>query len=101
MSPPDVKTVTDALRAESRMWDEQSDALSRLSHTVEGLRISRLEAGMFQIVFSAYEQAIDQISQRCEEGNKRTQEIASALIRNAKSYDENEEETTQHVENAY
>lgn len=101
MAPPDVKTVTDALRAEARMWDEQSEALGRLSHAVEGARISRVEAGIFQIVFSAYEQAIDQIAERRNEGKERTHEIASALIRNAKAYDTNEEETTEHVENAY
>ncbi|MGW8551415.1 type VII secretion target [Streptomyces tubercidicus] len=101
MVNPDIKVVTDVLRSEARMWDEQSDALGKLHHAVEGLRVSRLEAGIFQVVFSAYETAVDEISDRCKEGQQRTQEIADALIKSATAYDNQEEETKAHVEGTY
>ncbi|MFG2895233.1 hypothetical protein [Streptomyces sp. NPDC048248] len=101
MASPDIKTVTHVLRSEARMWDEQSDALGKLHHDVEGLRISRLEAGIFQIVFAAYETAVNEISDRCKEGQQRTQEIADALIKNATAYDNQEEDTTAHIEGTY
>ncbi|MFE6742866.1 type VII secretion target [Streptomyces tubercidicus] len=101
MVNPDIKVVTDVLRSEARMWDEQSDALGKLHHAVEGLRVSRLEAGIYQVVFSAYETAVNEISDRCKEGRECTQEIADALIKSATAYDNQEEETTAHVEGTY
>jgi hypothetical protein len=98
---PDIQAVTDVLRSEARMWDEQSEALGKLHNAVEGLRISRLEAGIFQVVFGAYEVAVHEISDRCKEGQKRTREIADALIKNAAAYDNQEEETQAHVEGTY
>jgi hypothetical protein len=98
---PDIETVTDVLRSEARMWDEQSDALGKLHHAVEGLRISGLEAGIYQWVLPAYEIAIQEISDRCKEGQQRTQEIADALVKNATAYDNQEEEAKAHVEGAY
>ncbi|MFH8573771.1 hypothetical protein [Streptomyces sp. NPDC017993] len=101
MANPDIQTVTHVLRSEARMWDEQSDALGNLHNSVEVLRIGRLEAGIFQFVFSAYETAVDEISDRCKEGQQRTQEIADALIKNATAYDNQEEDTKAHVEGTY
>ncbi|MEW9519395.1 hypothetical protein [Streptomyces tubercidicus] len=101
MTNPDIKAVTDVLRSEARMWDEQSDALGKLHQAVEGLRLTRLEAGIFQWVFPAYETAVNEISDRCKEGQQRTQEIANALIKNATAYDNQEEETKAHVEGTY
>ncbi|MGW7491372.1 hypothetical protein [Streptomyces sp. NPDC054786] len=101
MTNPDIETVTDVLRSEARMWDEQSDALGKLHHAVEGLHISGLEAGIYQWVLPAYEIAIQEISDRCKEGQQRTQEIADALVKNATAYDNQEEETKAHVEGAY
>lgn len=101
MASPDLRTVTDALRAESRMWDRQSETLGKIHHAVEGMRINRVEAGIFQIFFSAYEDAVDQISARCSEGQRRMDEIASALVKNANAYDNNEEDVKKSVEGSY
>lgn len=98
---PDLKTVTDVLRSEAHMWDRQADTMKDLHSMIEGLRMSRLEAGMFQVLFSAYENAVDQLSARCNEGHDRMREIADALIENAKAYDNREAETTASIEGAY
>lgn len=97
----DLKAVTDALRTDARMWDRQSTELNRMHHEVEGLRLTRSEAGVFQVLFSAYEDAVTEISEKCEEGRERMDEIASALIKSANAYDNHEAETTQSIEGTY
>ncbi|MET8677222.1 hypothetical protein ABZW18_06450 [Streptomyces sp. NPDC004647] len=101
MAPKQVRTVTDALRIDARMWDEQSATLGSITHALDGLRMTRIEAGVFQVIFSAYEEALNVVSDRCAEGQDRMAEIASALIKNARAYDNNEDETTETVKGSY
>ncbi|SCK25796.1 Excreted virulence factor EspC, type VII ESX diderm [Streptomyces sp. WMMB 714] len=98
---PTLKTVTDALRSEARMWDRQAETMKGVHNTIEGLRLTRLEAGMFQVLFSAYEKAVDELSARCNEGSERMGEIADALVKNATAYDNREADTTASIEGAY
>lgn len=101
MSTPDTDVITHALRAEALVWDAQSDKMGAIHRTVEGLRLSRVEAGLFQIIFSAYEAAIHQISGRCGEGRQCMSAVADALVKNANAYDSGEEEVTKTVQGAY
>ncbi|MEU8569282.1 hypothetical protein AB0C51_13135 [Streptomyces pathocidini] len=101
MPTPDVDVVTHALRAEARTWDEQCDRMGSIFRTVDALRLNRVEAGLFQIVFSAYENAIHQISGRCREGQQCMADIADALIKNASAYDNGEADVTHTIEGAY
>ena len=98
---PTLKTVTDALRNDARMWDRQADTMQTLHSTIEGLRLTRLEAGIFQILFSAYDDAVTKFADRCSEGHQRMGEIADALVKNATAYDNREAETTASIEGAY
>jgi hypothetical protein len=98
---PTLKTVTDALRSEARMWDRQAEAMNCVHNTIEGLRLTRLEAGIFQVLFSAYENATNQLSARSNEAGQRMGEIADALVKNATAYDNREAETTASIEGAY
>ncbi|MET8956719.1 type VII secretion target [Streptomyces sp. NPDC004129] len=101
MSDPILKVVTDALRTDARMWDRESERMGNIHRTVEGLRLSRIQAGVFQVLFSAYEDAIDQISARCAEGQHRMDEVATALIKNANAYDSREADVKQSIDGAY
>ncbi|MEU3222059.1 hypothetical protein ABZ695_02730 [Streptomyces sp. NPDC006976] len=97
----DLKHITDALRAEAKMWDEQSDSMGQVAGAVQGMRMTRLEAGLFQMIVSSYSEAIDQISTRCLEGQVCMADVADALIKNANAYDNQEVDTTKSVEDAY
>ncbi|WNI31233.1 hypothetical protein [Streptomyces sp. ITFR-6] len=97
----DLKHITDALRSEAGMWDKQSVSMGEVSRAADGMRLTRLEAGLFQLVVSNYNEAIDHISARCSEGESRMAEVADALIKNANAYDNHEAETTKSVEDAY
>ncbi|WP_393058781.1 hypothetical protein [Streptomyces sp. LN549] len=97
----DLKHITDALRTEAGMWDEQSVSLGEVSRATDEMRMTKLEAGLFFLVASNYNEAIDHISARCSEGQSRMSEVADALIKNANAYDNHEAETTKSVEDAY
>ncbi|MPY58147.1 type VII secretion target [Streptomyces spongiae] len=101
MTDPTVKVVTDGLRTDARMWDRESERMGNIHQAVEGLRLSRIQAGLFQVVFSAYESAINQISARCAEGQQRMDEVATALIKNANAYDNREADVKQSIDGAY
>ncbi len=97
----DIDVVTEALKKDARMWEEQSVTLGEIHHTVEGLRLTHLEAGLFQVIFNAYGRAIDHLSKISLEGKHRMDEIADALYKNAHAYEDREEQVTQTVEGAY
>jgi hypothetical protein len=98
---PKLKTITDDIRTDARMWDSQSGKLGHIHDTLEGFRINRVEAGLFQVLYSAYMDAIGQLSARTAEGKTRTKEVADALVKNAKAYDDHEVDTKKSVEDAY
>ncbi|MFG2674622.1 hypothetical protein [Streptomyces sp. NPDC048445] len=97
----DLKHITDALRTEATMWDEQSVAMGEVSRTAQGMRMTRLEGGLFFLIVPDYCDAIDQITSRCSEGEARMSEVADALIKNANAYDNHEADTKKSVEEAY
>lgn len=101
MSDPKLKVITDGIRTDVTMWDEQSRKMGEVHASIEGMRITRLQAGLFQVLFSAYTDAIDQMSARTGEGRDRMREVADALVRNAKAYDDREVATKLSVEGAY
>ncbi|MFC7308996.1 hypothetical protein ACFQVC_32925 [Streptomyces monticola] len=97
----DLRTITDALRTDARMWDRQSEALGNVHRNVEYLRLSRVQAGIFQLLVDEYEEALTAVSDRCAEGRDRTEEIATALIKNATAYDNREADTARSIEGTY
>ncbi|QLH24469.1 type VII secretion target [Streptomyces sp. Rer75] len=101
MAKDRLKVITDAIRSEAGMWDKQATAIGEVGTTIKGMRPSRLEYGMYQIFVGAYQDVIDHLSARCAEGEKRMTEIADALVKNAKAYDNHEADTKKSVEEAY
>lgn len=101
--PPagEVTVVTDALRAEADIWDEQSAAIGAVVAAVDPLRMNRLQAGLFQGVVSEYAAVCDKIEDRCIEGRARMADIATALRLNADAYDRQDADVAETVDNAY
>jgi hypothetical protein len=96
-----TRVVTGALRKDAKRWDEQAELLLKLHHAVEELRLTRGEAGIYQGICGAYGDVVDFISHRAKEGHDRMTEIADALLKNAKAYDDNEAEVTETVDGTY
>jgi hypothetical protein len=104
MPPPtehDIEVATDALRAAAGVWDEQSDILAALAQQVEGLRMDRGDAGIFQLMVSTYQTTVQLVADRCGEGRQRTADIADALRAAARTYDEEEQKGEHAFRNLY
>ncbi len=89
-----VRVATDALRSEAKVWDAQAATAARIARTAEALRLDRVEAGLFQLVFSAYAQAAGTVVARAEEGSQRLAAVADTLVRVANTYQDAERANT-------
>ncbi|MGX7827346.1 hypothetical protein ACTG9Q_19890 [Actinokineospora sp. 24-640] len=94
-SKQSIQVATDALRSEAGVWTAQSDVMTSIARKAEGLRLSRVEAGLFQVVFSAYEEALNTIVGRAGEGAARMTEMGTTLVQVANTYDQ-EEQANEH-----
>jgi uncharacterized protein YukE len=100
-TPQEVQVATESLRSEATIWLHQSDQMQAIAHKAEGLRMSRLEAGLFQLVESAYDAAADQVTARCREGQQRMEEIATTLRHVADTYEQEERDNLHRFKNLY
>ncbi|MGH3811575.1 MAG: hypothetical protein ACRDUV_03830 [Pseudonocardiaceae bacterium] len=90
MTPPSnaqIKVATDALRTEAAIWDQQSNELDKIISHAGGLRLERIEAGIFQVIFDAYTSVVDQVTARSGEGRQRMADVAGTLHQVADTYD--------------
>jgi hypothetical protein len=89
-APQGFEVATDALRAEAGTWDQQSSYVDKIASKVDGLRFTRLEAGVFQLFVGPYDDVVEQVHSRCTEGVQRMKQIGDTLRQVAKIYDEEE-----------
>lgn len=68
---------------------------------VDVLRLSRVEAGPFQVIFDAYGQVLDQVSARSSEAATAMAEFANTLRSVANTYDEEEAAGVHRMSNIY
>ena len=104
MPPPtaeQIRVATEALRTEAGVWDTQAAQVNRIGPTADGLRLNRIEAGLFQVIFDTYQQVIDQVIARADEGAARMREIATTLRDVADTYDREEASNTHRLNNIY
>lgn len=104
MAPPDrqqITVATDALRSESTEWDSQSGALGTIVRQVSGLGLGRVEAGLFQMIVSAYNDVVNHVTERCREGQAATMQIALTLRAVADTYDQEDRNSEHRLRNIY
>jgi hypothetical protein len=104
MAPPSsqqIQIATKALRAEATIWDDQSRTMEKITPKVEGLRLNRIQAGLFQLIVSEYERAIDLIELRADEGRQAMANVATTLHTVADTYDQEEAADVHRMKNLY
>lgn len=89
-TPDQIHVATDALRTEAGVWDIQAAALAGIQPKVEALSLTRVQAGIFQVVFNAYGEVLRQVTGRTSEGTQRMWEVAATLRQVAGTYDREE-----------
>jgi hypothetical protein len=84
----------EALRQDVRIWDNQSDQMKQAVQLVDGLAMDRLQAGIFQVFVSAYQDAVREVSARADEAGAAMVSIASTLAGVANQYQQQESANT-------
>jgi uncharacterized protein YukE len=104
MAPPSkaqVKVATDALRTEAGIWDRQSTELDKIVSQANCLRLERVEAGIFQVMFDAYASVVDQVTARSGEGRGRMTDVATTLHQVAETYEDEDAANLHLFKNLY
>lgn len=104
MAPPtaeQIRVATEALRTEAGVWDGQAAQMNQIGPKAEGLRLNRIEAGLFQVIFDTYANVIEQVIARSNEGGQRMTEIAGTLRQIADVYDREEADNTHMLNSVY
>ena len=94
MTPPgELLVIATSLGHAAGIWNQQAAALQSASARVSDMSLSRVEAGVFQIIIGPYDAVVAQVSARCAEGSHIMRDIASALELSAYKYEQAEETT--------
>ncbi|MCE7001634.1 hypothetical protein LWC34_02080 [Kibdelosporangium philippinense] len=104
MAPPtadQVKVAIEALRQEAGVWDQEADTTGNIATAAEELRLNRIEAGLFQVIFDTYSQVIDQVIARANEGKTQMTEVADTLRSVADTYEQEEAANVHKLKNIY
>src|SRR5215469_5836332 len=75
----ELKFIASSLQQTAGIWDHEAAAAQSAAARVGGMSLSRLEAGVFQIIVGPYDEVVTQVSARFEEGSRNMRGIASAL----------------------
>lgn len=104
MTPPgreQVTAATAALRHEARDWDDQSTAIAAIAAEVAGMEFGRIEAGLFQIIVSPYNDVVRTVADRCREGEAAMREVASTLRDVANTYEQEDLNNAHRIRDLY
>ena len=100
-SAEEVRVATDALRAEAGQWEHQSGVISGLAGTVQGMELGRVEAGLFQLIVSPYNDVVNTVRARCQEGRTAMTQVAATLRRVAAVYEEEDRDNAHRIRGVY
>lgn len=100
-SKADIHVATDTLRAEAGTWQEHSGRMAQIAQRAQALDLGRLEAGVFQVVVSGYQEVVHAVTARCVEGQQQMAEIARTLHTAADTYDAEEATNDHMIRNLY
>jgi hypothetical protein len=75
------------MRAAAASWQVAGDHLRAASGMADGLKISRMEAGIFQAAWDAYTEAATYIVARLNEGSAEAASIGTVLCESADTYE--------------
>lgn len=85
-TPEEMRIASGALEKEAHKWDAEAPNLTSIASTLSSIELSRVEAGVFQIMFGAYEACRAQVEDRAREGASEFTTMADTLVELSKAY---------------
>lgn len=104
MSAPSAGQVTssiDQMRTAASAWTEVATHLAEANTAATALKLTRLQAGLFQVSFDAYQDAIAYVTDRLAEGSTETTNVAITLGLNATTYEQEERDNKHRLTGLY
>ncbi|MGV3564679.1 MAG: hypothetical protein ACO1ON_15495 [Nocardioides sp.] len=95
-SSGEVRVATRALTREAERWEDQSPRLTSINIAMANMSLSRTEAGVFQLVFDAFESLRSTMQDRAREGATEFLEIG-ATLRHVSDIYQQEDDAQEHV----
>jgi hypothetical protein len=100
-TPGQVHVATDALRGDAAVWAEQAGAMGAAAAEAGDLAMTRLEAGVFQVLVDAYAEVQAHVTARSAEAHTVMTEVAGTLRAVADTYDREEARHEHALRNLY
>lgn len=82
----DMRIASGALEKESAKWSEEAPRLAAIASSLDRLTMTRIEAGLFQVMFGAYESCRATVEARAREGTREFRAMSSTLSQLATAY---------------
>ncbi|MGY4098447.1 hypothetical protein ACW2Q0_02605 [Nocardia sp. R16R-3T] len=85
--PQKLKVATGSLRTDAGVWEGKSTTMSDIKTKIQKLTFTHLEAGLFQVIVSANDKLVTDLSSRSDEASQRFTEVANVLRFCADTYE--------------
>jgi uncharacterized protein YukE len=93
----DVKVATNIMRAEAGTWDAQSDQMGTARGKVDAMELGMIEAGVFMPLVHSYNELVQTLRSRCDEGSHAMTEVGKTLRNVADTYDNTDEASARKI----
>ncbi|ENO18126.1 hypothetical protein [Schaalia cardiffensis] len=98
---PKIKVVTDAIRADAELWDQQTAPAQRAASAIQPLNLGAIDIPLAVLVKDAINDIVPLLHALASDAGREFGQIASDLRLNAQAYEDNEADATAHIANAY
>lgn len=100
-TPQELQVATDALRTEARVWQAQSAQLQAICGKARNMQLGRIEAGVFQLIVGPYNELVNTVTARCDEGVTAMADIGANLRNVAQIYEDEDAAGEHRMRNLY
>ena len=97
----DLKVTVKAIKKDADLWEMESSVGTSVANAATNLRISRLQAGVFQIIVNTHNEVCDFVNAAGTRASQQMKAAATALRENARAYENTDAEVAASVPNGY
>ena len=97
----DLKVTVDAIKKDADLWEKESSVGTSVATAATNLRMSRLQAGVFQIIVDTNNEVCDFVNAAGTRASQQMKAAAAALRANARAYAETEADVAASVPKGY
>lgn len=94
---PTLEAIVNEIRTEAAHWDTHKTLCSGVSAAGDALRMTRLQAGLFQLIVDTNNRVCDLVQAECAQAATHMGEAATALRADADHYEDHELDVTQSI----